>query len=634
MSGRGKGGKGLGKGGAKRHRKILRDNIQGITKPAIRRLARRGGVKRISGLIYEETRGVLKIFLENVIRDSVTYTEHAKRKTVTALDVVYALKRSGRILYGRLCLCAARDLRCEQSRIRWGENGDWVVFVGTSVSPSSCFSFDACILSGNRAKASFRYFSALRYSLRLVRLGSHSAHTPTLAPTVRRKLVPVGHPRSRDRGHRLFHSPTLIVLIVPPQVATNHHVGNTEHGFLQMCGGAYLPNETLHAIFEHLPPHSLASVVRASHRFQVVAERVLYTSISIVETLPRASPTAQYTAACASTILVRPHLAEVVRRLSIRWQTEPGLRDKYAMAAEPVLDILHHALKILIHLEHLDLALGLAGGTLDARAILDGCTFPSLRVFALSGVGRGTLSPKLYTVPAVPIGWFLALTPTIEQLHLLDCYETLELPAGALPRLATFRGSAIAAASVLPGRPVQLLGLVGHEFITERDLQRIAQASAPVRFLDLSMMSVTPILLRDISRHLHAVEVLKVKLALRHTLHFALSGIVSTRAVSLSSQRHRASLTAPPRSPQSLLAGLTPVLGAFPALEQLDLSPTHVDAIGRGNALEESSLCTTWARACPALRSIVFPSGTAWRREDGADVWVAAAGAATVWTRY
>lgn len=93
-------GKGLGKGGAKRHRKVLRDNIQGITKPAIRRLARRGGVKRISGLIYEETRGVLKIFLENVIRDAVTYTEHARRKTVTAMDVVYALKRQGRTLYG------------------------------------------------------------------------------------------------------------------------------------------------------------------------------------------------------------------------------------------------------------------------------------------------------------------------------------------------------------------------------------------------------------------------------------------------------------------------------------------------------------------------------------------------------
>ncbi|KAF8992938.1 hypothetical protein BDQ17DRAFT_1253376 [Cyathus striatus] len=45
---------------------------------------------------------VVKIFLENDIRDSVTYTEHAKCKPVTAFDVVYALKRSGHtvVLYG------------------------------------------------------------------------------------------------------------------------------------------------------------------------------------------------------------------------------------------------------------------------------------------------------------------------------------------------------------------------------------------------------------------------------------------------------------------------------------------------------------------------------------------------------
>eukprot|EP00761_Pharyngomonas_kirbyi_P011300 gb/GECH01011325.1/.p1 GENE.gb/GECH01011325.1/~~gb/GECH01011325.1/.p1 ORF type:complete len:104 (+),score=23.07 gb/GECH01011325.1/:1-312(+) len=100
MTGRGKGGKGLGKGGAKRHKKVLRDTIQGITKPAIRRLARRGGVKRISAMIYEETRSVLKSFLEATVRDAVTYTEHARRKTVTAMDVVYALKRQGRTIYG------------------------------------------------------------------------------------------------------------------------------------------------------------------------------------------------------------------------------------------------------------------------------------------------------------------------------------------------------------------------------------------------------------------------------------------------------------------------------------------------------------------------------------------------------
>jgi histone H4 len=74
-----------------RYRKVLRDNIQ-----AIRRLACRGGVKRI----YEETRGVLKVFLEKLIHDTLVYTEHGRCKTVTAMDVVYALKRQGRPLYG------------------------------------------------------------------------------------------------------------------------------------------------------------------------------------------------------------------------------------------------------------------------------------------------------------------------------------------------------------------------------------------------------------------------------------------------------------------------------------------------------------------------------------------------------
>lgn len=99
--GRGKGGKGKGKGGgAKRNRNIAKDNIKGVTNPAIRRLARRGGVKRISEPVYNDTRYVLKSFLENVIKDAVTYTEYAKRKTVTALDVVYALKKQGRVIYG------------------------------------------------------------------------------------------------------------------------------------------------------------------------------------------------------------------------------------------------------------------------------------------------------------------------------------------------------------------------------------------------------------------------------------------------------------------------------------------------------------------------------------------------------
>lgn len=97
-------GKGYGKiggAGVKRFQKHrAKEVILGITKPAIRRLARRGGVKRISNLIYDETRIVLKSFLENIVRDAVTYCDHARRKTVIALDVVYALKRQGKSLYG------------------------------------------------------------------------------------------------------------------------------------------------------------------------------------------------------------------------------------------------------------------------------------------------------------------------------------------------------------------------------------------------------------------------------------------------------------------------------------------------------------------------------------------------------
>ncbi|KAH7353637.1 histone-fold-containing protein [Plectosphaerella cucumerina] len=95
------GGKGKGKGmGAKRHRKILKDTITGITKPAIRRLARRGGVKRISASIYDEVRVAIKLRLESILKDCVAYTEYRNAKTVTVHDVIFSLKRIGAPIYG------------------------------------------------------------------------------------------------------------------------------------------------------------------------------------------------------------------------------------------------------------------------------------------------------------------------------------------------------------------------------------------------------------------------------------------------------------------------------------------------------------------------------------------------------
>lgn len=96
--------KGQGKNGP-RNPKIRKERPKGkiegkITKGDIRRLARRGGVRRISGLIYPLVKDVLRTFLTSIIRDAVIYTKHAKRNTMAALDVCLALKRRGKSLYG------------------------------------------------------------------------------------------------------------------------------------------------------------------------------------------------------------------------------------------------------------------------------------------------------------------------------------------------------------------------------------------------------------------------------------------------------------------------------------------------------------------------------------------------------
>ncbi len=86
----------------------LRDSAKGISKQDIRRLARRGGVKRIGsdryGVdIYTETRAALKVFLQRVLEKSILYTTYSRRKTVTSMDIVMGLKQNGITLYGHGC---------------------------------------------------------------------------------------------------------------------------------------------------------------------------------------------------------------------------------------------------------------------------------------------------------------------------------------------------------------------------------------------------------------------------------------------------------------------------------------------------------------------------------------------------
>lgn len=83
-----------------RHREIRRDNIDRITKGSLKRLARRAGVKTISGSAYVSGRAELKAFLEVLVQNTILYTTHAKRKTVLAEDVVHALRHQKLAMYG------------------------------------------------------------------------------------------------------------------------------------------------------------------------------------------------------------------------------------------------------------------------------------------------------------------------------------------------------------------------------------------------------------------------------------------------------------------------------------------------------------------------------------------------------
>jgi len=71
-----------------------------VTKAAVRRLARRGGVKRFASLILPEIRTTMATFVTKLVTDAMAYADHGRRTTVTAHDVLYALRHRNVHLYG------------------------------------------------------------------------------------------------------------------------------------------------------------------------------------------------------------------------------------------------------------------------------------------------------------------------------------------------------------------------------------------------------------------------------------------------------------------------------------------------------------------------------------------------------
>ena len=105
MSGIGKG-KSIGKGKisagkvAKRHgRKSTKAAIDTVTRPVMRRFARKGGCKMVRACIYEQTREVITKKLTEIITDAIEYVKHGRRKRVKSIDILAALNRRGYKVY-------------------------------------------------------------------------------------------------------------------------------------------------------------------------------------------------------------------------------------------------------------------------------------------------------------------------------------------------------------------------------------------------------------------------------------------------------------------------------------------------------------------------------------------------------
>ena len=89
--------------------------------PSLRRLARRAGVKRIAPSTYQSTREALNAWLRTIVRDVCCIVENRRRITATLPDVLYALKRNGRTLYGwsgEGGACDARAMRLNAALLR------------------------------------------------------------------------------------------------------------------------------------------------------------------------------------------------------------------------------------------------------------------------------------------------------------------------------------------------------------------------------------------------------------------------------------------------------------------------------------------------------------------------------------
>ncbi|KAH6607563.1 hypothetical protein Trco_003876 [Trichoderma cornu-damae] len=89
------------------------ENVLGIKKPALRRLARRGGIDKITEEVFQEARDAMTDYVKEVMKDIVESVEARGANIVTMDDVKYGIDRRGQTSIGFV----------GQTTIGFGQNG-------------------------------------------------------------------------------------------------------------------------------------------------------------------------------------------------------------------------------------------------------------------------------------------------------------------------------------------------------------------------------------------------------------------------------------------------------------------------------------------------------------------------------
>ncbi|TRM66685.1 hypothetical protein BD626DRAFT_483496 [Schizophyllum amplum] len=326
-----------------------------------------------------------------------------------------------------------------------------------------------------------------------------------------------------------------------------------------------LPPEVINQILCGLETGDLYKAALVNHDLHVPTARVLYRDIG--EATPRAS------IRCLHTLLFHPHLAILVRSLTIDW----GSFDRAVCVTANAYRLLRAALACLTRLTRLTLELPLSQ---EPTWILHAAQF-ELRAF------ESTFSPS-HTLAD-----FLISQPHITELGIRMRGARFCLPKSALPRLNHLRAAHATPgllADLIEGRPVTAVSLPLYPgAASSAALDAIARSAAQVK--KLTALAFDARLPQDVMGEIAARV---PHLSALHLIAFL--GQYDTDALLDAAQTLR-------------------------QLPNLEFVTCMVAASTATTEKDERRIAAAWRESCPRLRAVILPRGKMLLYQQDKECW-------------